>query len=208
MAYPAETILKTEPGYVLRQKGDKTHTFNPPLGTLILTDRRLIFAQSSVGIGKRLAASSLGIIVGNEALRVMSKVNPEDLNAIFKMPESFFVNLADIAEAKVGRRLGAAFLAITSNAPGVTRAEWYRQGTMAGISLPQSWVDEINAAKQRLMVPQSPPMPPLTPPPYGVPGQPAPPQPAPGARGVFCMYCGASMPETDSFCPTCGKKQE
>lgn len=217
MTYAAETILKTESGYVLRQRGDKKHTFNPPTGTLILTDRRFIFAQASVGAGKRLVAGSLGLVVGSETLRVMSTVQPEQLEAVFRMPESFFVNLADILEVNAGRTLGSSFLLIGWNARGETKAQFYKAGMVTGLSLPQDWVDEINAAKERLMIPGGPTTPQMQPP-YSVPSQrptsdvaavpSAPPTPQPAADKKFCMHCGARMPETNVFCGACGKKQE
>jgi len=215
MANAAEIVLKTESGYVLRQKGDKKHTFNPPMGTLILTDKRFIFAQANVGIGKRLAAGSLGLIAGSEALKVMSTVKPEQLDAVFKMPESFFANLTDILEVSVGRTLGSSYLVVRWNAPGETKAQFYKEGMVTGLSLPKAWVDEINAAKQRLMNPTVPPalrtqppdnVPSQMTPTYGVPSAPAPPQSA--AATKFCIYCGARIPETNAFCGVCGKKQD
>lgn len=217
MTYAAETILKIESGYVLRQKGDKKHTFNPPTGTLILTDRRFIFAQASVGVGKRLVAGSLGLVAGSEALRVMSTVKPEQLDAVFKMPESFFVNLADILEVKVGRTLGSSFLLIRWNAPGEMKAQFYKAGMVTGLSLPQDWVDQINAAKERLMIPGGLPTPQMQPS-YSVPSQMPPsyvvsvPSAPPAQRSTtdtkFCVYCGAKMLEANVFCGACGKKQE
>jgi hypothetical protein len=217
VTYAAETILKIESGYVLRQKGDKKHTFNPPTGTLILTDRRFIFAQASVGVGKRLVAGSLGLVAGSEALRVMSTVKPEQLDAVFKMPESFFVNLADILEVKVGRTLGSSFLLIRWNAPGEMKAQFYKAGMVTGLSLPQDWVDQINAAKERLMIPGGLPTPQMQPS-YSVPSQMPPsyvvsvPSAPPAQRSTtdtkFCVYCGAKMLEANVFCGACGKKQE
>lgn len=191
--------------------------FNPPTGTLILTDRRFIFAQASVGVAKRLVAGSLGLVVGSEALRVMSTVKPEQLDAVFKMPESFFVNLADVLEVKVGRTLGSSFLLIRWNAPGEMKAQFYKAGMITGLSLPQDWVDQINAAKERLMIPGGPPTPQMQPsysvpsqmpPSYGASVPSAPPAQQPTTHTKFCVYCGAKMLETNVFCGACGKKQE
>ena len=190
MADSAETILKIEAGYVLQQKGGEKHVFNPPTGTLILTDRRFIFAQSDVGLAERAMAGSVGLVIGSEALRVMSTVKPEQLNKAFEKPESFYVNLTDILEVKAERQLTAAGLIIRWNAPGEMKAAFYKAGMITGLGLPKDWVEAINAAKERQLTSRSAAAPPTE----------------PGTK--FCMYCGARMPETGAYCGACGKKQE
>lgn len=216
----SETILKTEGGYVLQQKGSKKHIFNPPTGTLILTDRRFIFAQSDVGLKKRAMAGGLGLVIGSEILKTMSTVKPEELNKAFEMPESFYINLTDIVEAAAKRQLTASGLTIRWNAPeGETKAEFYKTGMITGLGLPQDWVEAINATKQksaqalwstnRIVTPQqqyAPPPPQYAPPqqPQYVPPPPPPVQPQAPTRARYCAQCGSAIPAGNRFCQNCG----
>ena len=226
MSRPEETILKTESGLSLHQKGLKKYNFNPPLGTLVLTDSRLIFAQSEGAFAKRVVAGSLlGGMIGSEVLRGMTKIKPEELDKALARPESFQVNLQDILEVKTEKELLAGLLTVEWNAAGKTKAQFNRAGTYSGFKGFDDWVSAVNAAKQRQVIPQRPPMPPQVGPYYGVPVSsspaPSPPQPlqttppyTPSAslpvqpNTKFCIYCRARIPETASFCGACGKKQE
>ena len=187
-----ETILKIEGGYVLQQKGGEKHVFNPPTGTLILTDRRFVFAQSDVGLAKRAMAGSVGLVIGSEALRVMSTVKPEQLNKAFEKPESFYVNLTDILEVKAERQLTSAGLIVKWNGPGEMKAAFYKTGMITGMGLPNDWVEAINTAKQRQLTSRD---------------TVASSEPDAETDAKFCMYCGARIPEKAAFCVACGKKQ-
>lgn|GEM_PF-6927130 len=189
----AETILEIEGGYVLQQKGDKKHVFNPPTGTLILTDRRFIFAQSDVGLAERAMAGSVGMAIGSEALRVMSTVRPEQLNKAFEKPESFCINLTDILEAKAERQLTGAGLIIRWNAPREMKAAFYKAGMITGLGIPNDWVEAINTAKERQLTSH---------------GAAAASTPSTEPDTRFCVCCGARMPEKAAYCGGCGKKQE
>jgi ribosomal protein L40E len=185
----AETILKIEGGYVLQQKGGEKHVFNPPTGTLVLTDRRFIFAQSDVGLAERAMAGSVGLVIGSEVLRVMSTVKPEQLNKTFEKPESFYVNLTDILEVKAERQLTSAGLIVKWNASGEMKASFYKTGMITGLGLPNEWVEAINTAKQRQLTSRDA----------------AASSTEPDTE--FCMYCGARMSEKAAFCTACGAKQ-
>jgi hypothetical protein len=223
---PEETILKSESGLGLKQKGDKKFSFNPPAGSLVLTDRRLIFAESGGEFAKRIVAGALlGGIVGSEAIRAMTKVKAEDLDKAFERPNSFQMNLDDILEVKTERVLGASFLSVQWNAPERPKALLYRSGFVSAFGGFDQWVSAVNAAKQSQSIPERPPAPPQAGPYYAVPEPsglaPNPPQPlqttptySPSTslpvqpNTKFCIYCGARIPETASFCSACGKKQE
>jgi len=81
-----EIILKVgEGGFVLKEKGDKKYiAATGPRGNLILTDKRLIFAKSSVGFGKRaLVNVSSGALIGGYIGKTMDMVKPEELDEAF-----------------------------------------------------------------------------------------------------------------------------
>jgi hypothetical protein len=225
MSRPAETILKSESGIGLQQKGTKKYRFNPPAGSLVLTDSRLIFAESGGEFAKRLVAGTLlGGIVGSEAMKAMTKVKAEELDKTLESPNSFQVKLHDILEVKTEKMLGASLLSVQWNAPERPKALLYRLGLVSGFGGFDQWVDAVNAAKQQA-IPERSPAPPQADPYYAVPVPsgvaPSPPQPLqttppytlstslpvqPNTK--FCIYCGARISETASFCGACGKKQE
>jgi len=144
MTSPEETILKNESGIGLKQKGDKKYRFNPPAGTLVLTDRRLIFAQSGGEFAKLLL---FGGIIGSEALKAMTRVKAEDLDKALEKAESFQLNLQDISEVKTERQLGAALLSVQWNTPSESKALLYRTGSISGFKGFDDWIKAIQDAK-------------------------------------------------------------
>jgi len=204
MSHNEETVLRTESGINLNKKGDKKYTFNPPGGTLILTDQRLIFAQSGGIFAKRLLAGGvLGGIVGSEAMRLTTKVKKEELDEAFERPDSFEVHLQDITEVKEKTEWGAHLLIVASKAPGMQEVQLFRQGGVSGLKGFNDWITDTNAAKQRApsaaQAPQyaAPPQPQ-----YSAPQQQAA-QPPQGAR--FCPNCGETTVQGEKFCKNCGK---
>ncbi len=150
MSRPDEAILVTESGFGLKQRGDKKYRFNPPAGTLILTDKRLIFAQSGGEFAKRLLAGGrLGGIIGSEALRAMTKVKAEELDKALEKSESFEVKLQDISEVKTERQLGAALLSLQWNDPEKPKALLYRTGMISGFQGFDDWIKAIQDVKGR-----------------------------------------------------------
>ncbi|MFH0849116.1 MAG: hypothetical protein V1857_06410 [archaeon] len=148
MSRPEETVLRSESGFGLKQRGDKKYRFNPPAGTLILTDTRLIFAQSGGEFAKRLVAGGLlGGIIGSEALGAMTKVKPEELDKALERQDSFQLNLQDISEVKTERQLGAALLSVQWNAPDKPKALLYRTGVASGLKGFDEWIKAIQDAK-------------------------------------------------------------
>jgi hypothetical protein len=210
MSHLEETVLRTESGICLQQKGEKKYRFNPPAGTLILTDQRIIFAQSGGEFAKRIVIGGLlGGIVGSEAMRMTTKVKKEHLDEALQRPDSFEIHLGDVTTLSQKSELGAHLLRIESRAPGLERANVYRQGGLSGLKGFDDWMVDINAAKQRASTGyQQPPMQQSYPQPYQP--QPAPqyvaptsmPQMAPG--GKFCPNCGQANNFQDKFCKNCG----
>ncbi len=147
MASPEETILKTEP-FGLKQRGDKKYRFNPPAGTLILTDMRLIFAQSGGEFAKRLVAGGLfGGIIGGKLLGAMTKVKPEELDKALERQDSFQLNLQDISEVKTERQLGGPLLSVQWSAPDKPKAVLYRSGVAGSLKGFDEWIKAIQDAK-------------------------------------------------------------
>ncbi len=149
MASPEETILKTEP-FGLKQRGDKKYRFNPPAGTLILTDMRLIFTQSGGEFAKRLGASGLlglGGLIGSKVVGAMTKFKPEELDKALDRPESFQLNLQDISEVKTEKQLGTALLSVQGNAPDKPKALLYRSNVASGHKGFDEWIKAIQDAK-------------------------------------------------------------
>ena len=183
MSRPEETVLKSESGLGLKQVGDKKFRFNPPAGTLILTDKRLIFAQSGEGLAKRMVAGGL---LGEIGLKAMTKVKPEELDKAMKRPESFQLDLQDIAEAKTEKQLGTPYLSVQSNTPDKPSAMLYRVAPVSsGFRLKgfDEWTKVIQEAKTST------------------------PNPSPDSIEKFCVACGEKIPEEAKFCPKCGDKQ-
>ena len=206
MSHLEETVLRTESGINLNQKGGKKYTFNPPGGTLILTDQRIIFAQSGGEFAKRLVVGGLlGGIVGSEAMRLATKVKKEQLDEALQRPDSFEIHLQDLTSVGQKSEFGAKLLMIESRVPGLEKAHLFRQGGLSGIKGFEEWITDINSAKQRAPTgyqqpPMQQPYQPQSPPQYATP---APmPQAAPG--GKFCPNCGQTVTAQDKFCQNCG----
>ncbi len=205
MSHLEETVLRTESGMVLYQKGEKKYRFNPPAGTLILTDQRVIFAQSGGEFAKRIVVGGLlGGIIGSEAMRMTTKVKKEHLDEALQRPDSFEMHLQDITNVGQKSEFGAKLLMIDSRTPGVEKGYVNRQGGLSAMKGFEDWITDINAAKQR--APSGYQQPPMMQP-YQQPPQqyaaPAPmPQQAPG--GKFCPNCGQTVNPQDKFCLNCG----
>ncbi len=223
MSHLEETVLRTEPGICLQQKGEKKYRFNPPAGTLILTDQRLIFAQSGGEFAKRIVVGGLlGGIVGSEAMRMTTKVKKEQLDEALNRPDSFEIHLQDIVNVGQKSELGAKLLMIESRAPGLEKANVYRQGGLSGMKGFEEWITDTNSAKQRAPTGYQQPMMQQQPyqSQYAAPPAPTPAQAAPGGRfcpncgqpttpnAKFCSNCGAAMqaPQQQNTCPKCGNQ--
>jgi predicted nucleic acid-binding Zn ribbon protein len=201
MSHAEETILMTESGICIKQKGDKKWTFNPPAGTLFLTDQRVIFAKSGGEFAKRLVVGGLlGGVVGSEAMRMTTKVNKEHLDEALQLQDSFEIHLQDITGVSQKSEFGAKLLMIESRAPGVEHAYLYRQGGLSGMKGFDEWMKDIDAARQRAPAGYQQPYSPQ--PQYAAPPAPMPAQAAPG--GKFCPNCGQQVAPNAKFCANCG----
>jgi RNA polymerase subunit RPABC4/transcription elongation factor Spt4 len=206
MSHLEETVLRTESGMVLYQKGEKKYRFNPPAGTFILTDQRVIFAQSGGEFAKRIVVGGLlGGIIGSEAMRMTTKVKKEHLDEALQRPDSFEIHLQDITEVGQKSEFGAKLLMIDSRAPGVEKGYLNRQGGLSAMKGFEDWITDINAAKQRAPTGYQQPF-------MQQPYQPqstqqyaasAPITPA-APSGKFCPNCGQMVNPQDKFCLNCG----
>ncbi len=202
MSHLEETVLRTESGMVLYQKGEKKYRFNPPAGTLILTDQRIIFAQSGGEFAKRIVVGGLlGGIVGSEAMRMTTNVKKEHLDEALQRPDSFEIHLQDITGVGQKSEFGAKLLMIDSRTPGVEKGYVNRQGGLSAMKGFEDWITDINVAKQRAPTgyQQPPMMQQPYPPQYAAP---VPQQAAPG--GKFCPNCGQTAAQNAKFCANCG----
>ena len=144
MSRPEETMLRSESGLSLKQRGGKKYRFNPPAGTLILTDKRLIFAQSGAGLAKRMVGAGL---LGTIALKALTKVKPEELDKALERPDSFQLNLQDISGVKTERQFGGPLLSVQWNAPDKPKAVLYRSGVAGSLKGYDEWIKVIQDAK-------------------------------------------------------------
>jgi hypothetical protein len=209
MSHLEETVLRTESGICIQQKGEKKYRFNPPAGTFILTDQRVIFAQSGGEFAKRIVVGGLlGGIVGSEAMRMTTKVKKEHLDEALQRPDSFEIHLQDVVNVGQKSEFGAHLIMIESRTPGVEKANLYRQGGLSGLKGFDDWITDINAAKQRApsgyQQPVAMPYQAQPAPQYAAPQTvtPQPIQSTPSAR--FCPSCGQATGQTDKFCKNCG----
>lgn len=148
-----ETIVKVgDGGFILREKDGHKFNFNPPRGNLILTDKRLIFAKSSVGAGKRLAvAVGAGTLIGNYVWKKWDKVAPEEIDQALLREDSFALSLADISNvtAEKGiKGLSNSKLSLAYFTGGrIASCSFIISGGVLGSSPPNDWVDAIMTAK-------------------------------------------------------------
>ena len=194
MSHLGETVLRTESGIVLYQKGEKKYRFNPPAGTLILTDQRVVFAQSGGEFAKRIVVGGLlGGIVGSEAMRMTTKVAKEQLDEALQRPDSFEIRLQDITNVGQKSEFGVKLLMIDSQAPGVEKGYVNRQGGLSAMKGFEDWIADINVAKQKASSGYQQPSP-----------QYAAPTPKQALGGKFCSNCGQVVGPQDRFCLNCG----
>jgi hypothetical protein len=149
----SESILKVGDGsFLLYQKGDKKYRFNPPRGNLLLTDRRLIFAKSAVGFGKRVGVNLLtGVVIGGKLQQRMDKVNPQEIEEALLRSDSFELPLTDIvkATAEAGTKgLTNSKLHIKyKKAENTEDVSFFLTGSVFGSAPPNDWVNAILDAK-------------------------------------------------------------
>jgi len=201
-----ETVLMTESGICTKQKGEKKWSFNPPEGTLFLTDQRVIFARSGGEFAKRLVVGGLlGGIVGSEMMRMTTKVSKAHIDEALQRQDSFEIHLQDITGVSQKSEFGAKLLMIESRSPGVEHAYLYRQGGLTAMKGFDEWMKDIDAARQRAH--QGYQQPPAQQPIYQQPPPQhyaAPPPMVPAAGAKFCPNCGQALSPSDKFCQNCG----
>lgn len=156
------------------------------VGTLILTNRRLIYV--SKGGASTAAAWALG---GALAARAIEKsVSKAEVDDLMRNKGSYFVPLQEIMRVETGRKMGGAYLRVDNCSSGQKPAHAYVFGS--GFSRNEEWVNAINSAVaaarsgqisntaySQSAVPQSTNLP-LPPPP-------------PGEAAPICPFCGGPL---------------
>ena len=110
------------------------------VGTLILTNRRLIYV--SKGGASTAAAWALG---GALAARAIEKsVSQAEVDDLMRHKGSYYVPLQEITHVETGRKMGGAYLRVDNCSPGQKPAHAYVFGS--GFSRNEEWVNAINSA--------------------------------------------------------------
>ncbi|MDI9644143.1 MAG: zinc-ribbon domain-containing protein [Candidatus Verstraetearchaeota archaeon] len=216
--YEEETILKQESGVKSYDSpspptvGFKAGAF-ADLGTLILTNKRLVF------VSKGSAARSLAWAVNPlAALSIEKKVSSANLDELANEKESFSIPLSEITNSEAARKLGMAYVRVDHPRIGQKGAHSFIFG--AGWSKNEDWVAAINAAKMGTHQTQS-----CVPSSFRPPPSPQPPTPPQTQRTQlfssaqstqpqfdqvsvkrFCSNCGSPVSPNARFCSSCGNK--
>ncbi|NLE04060.1 MAG: hypothetical protein GX638_04550 [Crenarchaeota archaeon] len=141
-----ETIL-------IKQAGTKVHTSESPpsiglragafaeVGTLILTNRRLVFV--SKGGPSRATAWALGGAIA--ALAVEKTVSRAEIDDLTKYEGSYAIALSDISKIEAGSKLGSSFIRIDSDkfSQKPVRCFVFNSNNPSK----EDWVNTINSAK-------------------------------------------------------------
>jgi hypothetical protein len=114
------------------------------VGTLILTNRRLIYVMK--GGASRAAAWALGGALAAQA--VEKTVSQAEIDEIAQYPGSYAIPLQNITQVKAARKMGAAYLSVSNNTAGLKPAYAFIFGS--GWSNDEMWVNAINSAKANL----------------------------------------------------------
>jgi hypothetical protein len=148
-----EVVLKIgDGGFILREKDGNKFNFNPPRGNLILTDKRVIFAKSSVGFGKRLAVGvGAGLLIADRVWKKWDKVKPEEIDRALQLEGSFALLLTDISTVRAEKGIKGltnSKLSIIYNISSrVASCSFFISGGLLGSAPPNDWVDSIMSAK-------------------------------------------------------------
>jgi hypothetical protein len=181
-----EAILKNQSGVKAFEgehapSGLKPGTFLG-LGTLMLTDRRLVYVNK--GKGAYTAIQILGGPLTWSALE--KKVSKAELGEAMKLPGSFSIPLEDITSVQNERHMTTAYLIVGSQSPYLKPVHSFIFGQ--GVYKNEDWVNAINsavAAARSLQI-SAQPTTSQTPPP--------PPPPPPSAPAVpLCPSCGSPL---------------
>lgn len=143
-----ETIRKIEGGIlVVKVDGKKLGAGNCPWGTLILTDKRLLFAAAPRNSDKvTLAAIFTPPLVHQTGMRLATQVKPEEIPEAMKDERSFYAELAQLAEIRSGGNFWTNYkLHVTWYTPASVRMVEFQKGGAGGFG---SWVKAIKSVKE------------------------------------------------------------
>lgn len=143
-------LLKTEDGLVVHEVAGKKFRLKQPVGTLILTNKTLIFAPASHGTLKSLGALVAPPGLGQKVAGKLTQVKADDLREAMQREGSFHIQLPSIVEVRAERRLGfgAPFLRLKwKTQEGEFSAKLSKTIAFKGF---KSWVDAIEVAKKEI----------------------------------------------------------
>jgi hypothetical protein len=138
---------------ILQEAGVKAHPSESPpsfglkagafadVGTLILTNRRIVYIMK--GGGATSVAWELGGALAASA--VENNVSQAQIDDMARYPGSFSIPLENITAFRVDRKMGGAYLSVSSNTPGLKPAYSFVFGS--GFSRNDQWVAAITSAK-------------------------------------------------------------
>lgn len=197
----------SETEYILRQEaGVKSHESESPptvglkagafadLGTLILTNKRLVFIDK--GGAARAAAWAVGGVFAAQAIE--NRVSKAELDELSSQKDSISIPLGNLTRVEAGKKMGQSFIRVDN----VGSAKPVHAFVVAGGSNNQDWVAAVNQAKASAQYsPQYSPMPQAT---AYVPQQVQQPVVAQQTgQGRICQNCGAAG-LLGKFCTSCG----
>ena len=189
---------------ILQEAGVKAHESESPpsfglkagafadLGTLILTNRRLVYIMK--GGGSTAAAWALGGALAASAIE--KSVSQAQIDEMARYPGSYAIPLENITAVRADRKMGGAYLSVKNNTLGLKPAYSFVFGS--GFSGDAQWVYAINNAKANLGAPvySEPQMPDQAQPQYQqsqYQQQTMPPPPPPENQPPICPYCGGQL---------------
>jgi hypothetical protein len=184
---------------ILQEAGVKAHESDSPpsfglkagafadVGTLILTNRRLVYIMK--GGGATSAAWALGGALAASAIE--KSVSQAEIDEVANYPGSYVIPLAYITAVRADRKMGGAYLSVSNNTQGLKPAYCFVFGS--GFTRNDQWVYAINSAKANLgsaspvyaqpqMQQQTEPQQTMTPPP-----------PPPNYMPPTCPFCGGQL---------------
>ncbi len=180
---------------ILRQEaGVKDHESETPptvglkagafaeLGTLILTNKRLIYI--SKGGGARAAAWALGGVFAAQAIE--NSVSKAEIDELSSQEGSYFTLLQNITRAEAGKKMGQTFVSVGS----VGSMKPVHAYVVGGGTNNQQWAATINQAKAALQFTPT----------AGF----GPQQPQRTSYVRTCQRCGKPDSLGSKFCTSCG----
>lgn len=149
MSEDSERVIKAEGGLFVTEFAGKKFRWNPPVGTLILTNKNVIYAAVKHGLRKQVKGAFLPLGLSQKVLADSTLIKPEELEEAMKNEGSFKISLASIVNLRTHRRLGfgAPFFHITWKTKDGEITVGFAKGTAVRSFKP--WVEAIEAAKRR-----------------------------------------------------------